>query len=168
MVDRRPRLTWKEVFTSLAASIVEVVKAELEIAKIDAARGGKKLGVAVAALVVLLFLLFWAIGFLYAAAILALQWMSSEWWSGGIGVYEATAWVTGLFLLVFLVAAGTLFLFGRGALGHVKQIFSRVDDHVTWWRDKMFIEDEVAPYRDVEGRRGDDRRRATASREDRA
>ena len=133
-------MTWSEVLRGLSASIVEVVKAELEVLKIDLARAGRNGAIAAAAVVLILFLGLYTVGVALYALIKAFEaWGAAPW--------AAPLW-TLLVMVVVIAILGAVawWCFKKSEYLGAGAAKRRLDEHLAWWQEKMLDagDDEVS------------------------
>ena len=127
-------LNWLELFRSLGASLLEVLKAEVEAFKEELAVSGRHLGVGLGLLGGAVMILFWTVGALIFAvgAVLAI-WLKT--WAAALVVVAG-------FLLVALGLIG----FGLRQLRRVEnpleRFKDRLDDHLDWWQNALLHEEK--------------------------
>lgn len=120
---------WLEMFRSLGQALFEVWKAELAELGTELGKSGKHLGKAIAAFVVVAFVLFWAVMALYIFIVALFTKLLGP------------VWATGLGLLIFVLVMAALGLWGYLQLkkfdNPAETVRRRVDEHKEWWNERM-------------------------------
>ncbi len=130
----RRRDSWLEMFRDLGEAFFDVVRAELAVVQATAKAWGKSWGIAVGIVALLLFALFWTLGLLTTAAVHGLMvWRDLALWQAALAIAGA---------LLLLIAAGALVVYflARRYESPVAATRRRVDDHLGWWNQRLFLE----------------------------
>ncbi len=127
---------WGSLLRSLGQSLVELIDAEAAALRGDLADSGRRFSMALAIAALAAFLLFWSVG----AAAFTLYQVLRLW----IPPWGSALVVLGLFLLLSWILA----LIARRRLRAIEvpseTVRRRIDDHLTWWRGELLLEDEAA------------------------
>ena len=148
------RDTWREAFTALGQSLIEVLRAELEVIAEAWKRSGKELGI--------------ALGLLAAAAYVALVCLPALLiFAGVVGLNAGLGWplwasalavaalVTLVVLLIVWIAVKRP---QRRCESPVTTVRDRFSDHVTWWNERILYDRKTLGGTDeAQGNDGGDR-----------
>ena len=127
---------WTELLRSLGASLVGVAEAEAVALKGDLRSSSRQLAMAVALAAVAAFLLFWVVG----AGAFVLFHVLRLW----LPAWGAASIVLALFLLLAAVIAGVARQRFLAIEPPVETVRRHLDEHVSWWRSEVLVEEEAA------------------------
>lgn len=131
------RRDWMETIRALGEAFADVARAELAVVSETVKAWGKSWLIALAIVAAMLSGLFWSLGLLTVAVVHGLmRWRDLELW-------QAALLTAGALLLLIVAAGGVVYFLARRFDSPVAATRRRLDDHLGWWNERVFLPDET-------------------------